>query len=152
MRKIYIILSLLILVLTGCNQNSMRYRSAIQQANYFQVFKVAMSPTRPEEQSPDKLYVLDYEVIDTRLVEEAQVPNLKKALLNKNNYSFEDNKRCPFLASYGVKIDSDLMAIVGRSPCSKIMLSEIDKSENQIYDLAEDSDIESVLAGVLGED
>ena len=127
----------------------MKYRNEIQQANYFQVFSVARTPTMPEMQDPYKLYVMDYEVINTILVPENLKEGLKKALLDKSNYSFEENKRCPFVASYAVKIDADLMAIIGGKPCSKIMISPPDEEGHDLYDLAQESNIESILVNIL---
>lgn len=152
MKKIYLLFTLVLFATEGCNEKAMQYHQEIQQAQYFQVYKVAKTPTMPESQSPSKLYLMDYEVTDTRLVSGSYKQALKKALLNKENYSFEESKRCPFLAAYGIKIDRELTAIVGIEPCSKIMIAPADSAGHNLFDLAEKGEIERILGEIVSGD
>lgn len=131
-------------VLMGCN-NLQPQHQKIKKAHNIILYSVQSTPTEPGLQLENKLYVADFEVIETIAVTPEEIAQLKKAFTDLNNYTFDTARRCPFMAKYAVDFDNTLTAVVGMHPCSKIILSSKNKTENKTIDMVNDNNIEKIL-------
>jgi hypothetical protein len=112
------------------------------------LYHILDTPTDAAIQTVGKKYIQDYEVTDTVVLSNKITMRLRRALLDKNNYTQLHFKKCPFKAHYGVEIDSNVIGVISLQPCSKIILS-VDKglSVNHL-DLVKDNSIEVYLKNI----
>ena len=128
----------------GCDNYKQTKRN-IKNASTVTLYSIYPTPTEPAAQLEEKLYLLDYEVIDTLTVNDKQVDALKEALLNKENFTEENNKRCPFMGKYGITFDHRVQVVLSTSPCGKLQMKRMKSDTLYAYDLVNENDNEKVL-------
>lgn len=118
-------------------------------AKEMKIYKIAEIPTVLEEHLSGKDYIMDYEVIEEINTSLSERKNLRQAIVNTQNYTNDNNKKCIFFAQYAIKLDEFNTIIVSMNPCGKIIVSG-KKSENPIrYDLVNGNQIEAMIYSII---
>lgn len=134
----------------ACN-NLDSLQKKIKTAADLKLYRIQNTPTQMTKQIQDELYIGDYRVLDTFSISTKEQGSLKKALINQENYSKENLKRCPFTGKYAIEVDSSLNAIISIHPCSKIIVQLSDTSKVENLDLVQGNEIEEILNTIVAD-
>lgn len=142
-----IILLLAILSLSCCDIS--KPMKKIKSAKNLRLVKVEMTPTLPDQQSAEKKYLLDYEITDEVNLTHEDKRNLKRELTNRENYTTENTKKCPFMAQYIVSVDNQHFMVLSLSPCGKVIISDRNTSLEERFELTEGNHLEAAIQEIV---
>lgn len=134
------------LILAGC-QNWWP-GSNKKHADMLQLYTVERMPTHPDKQALDQLYVLDFAILDPVELRPEEATALYAALEDTNNFSSENQKRCPFIGEYAIEVEGEFVAILSSSPCSKVQMMSDGEKDVRHLELVEENAVDVVVAGL----
>ncbi len=127
-----------------------RYVGIVKRAASIAVFSIDTNPVEEEVQDSTKKYVAGYPVMNAVTLTHTKTANLKKAVLQQENYLSDATKRCPFEGRYAVvftKGKKKVTIITSSSACRKVKVYLPGTSlAAQSYDLPDSNSIEKALA------
>jgi len=119
-----------------------------KNADMLQLFTVEQTPTPPDKQLIDKTYVLDFAIVDPVELRPEEASALYAALDDTDNYTLENQKRCPFIGEYAIEVAGAFVAVLSSRPCSKVQMMRVDEKEIRHLELIEHNAVEVVVAGL----
>ena len=120
----------------------------VKSARNIRLIKVEATPTLPDQQNPDKKYILDYEISREIDLTFAEKRDLKKELTNKENYTTENTKKCPFMAQYIVSVDEQHFMVLSLSPCGKVIISDRKTALEERFELTDGNSLEKIIQNI----
>lgn len=142
----YVIITVLGLLLAGCQHLwSGKHQ---KKASMLELYTVEGTPTRPDQQVQGQLYVFDFATVHPVILTSEESAALYAALINTDNFSSTNQKRCPFIGQYAVRVGDELSAVISRSPCSKIQIKEGSKGDAQHLQLVKENSLEIIFSGL----
>ncbi len=109
------------------------------------VYQVTSNPIEPNQQSRLKSYLHSYEISKSISLRSGVKKQLVRALMDPENCSQNDVKRCPFQGYYALVLDNSITLIISTAPCSKLLIFTKEDEEGESYDLNPQNGIETVL-------
>ena len=134
---------ILAIISMSCNGKSKHFKQT-NSAMHLKLYKIAETPTLPEEQLEGKDYILDYEILSESDLSYLEKRNLKQVLKKKENFTNENIKKCPFIAKYAISMDDSGIVIVSVYPCAKVIIST-KNGDKQYFDLVDTNLLEEML-------
>jgi hypothetical protein len=136
-----------LLIMAGCEDKP--YTAIIQEAKEVKLFSIAATPTLKEEQSKEKQYVADYEVLKAWALTDTAQQLVKAQAMLLDSIAVSPRRRCAFIAEYAIQFDKKLTFVMSSSPCNKLLA--INKDTAQYFDLTDRSQLAKVVEEVKGE-
>lgn len=149
MKKKYHMFTILLIAM-ACTEPA-KWKHQITNSEMIALYGISRNPTDPAEQNPDNMYCQDYEILKSVSLTPEKVALLKASLVNQDNYSKEDLKRCPFMPEYALAVDSSLVIIIGTKPCARIWFKNEINGKEKLMDLARENEIEKILNDAVQE-
>ena len=149
MKKKYYMFTILLIAM-ACSE-PVKWKDQITNSEMIALYGISRNPTDPADQNPDKVYCQDYEILKSVSLTPEQVVLLKASLINQDNYSKEDLKRCPFMPEYALSIDSSLAIIIGMKPCARIWFKNEINGKEKLMDLVRENEIEKILNQIVNQ-
>lgn len=144
----YMAYAVLIFFLLTCSE-TIEWKRQIKKCEVVSLFEINRTPSEPSMQDPEKRYCLDYEIQNSINLTAEQIKLFKKYLINQNNYSTENLKRCPFLPEYAITLGDSLSAVISLNPCSKILFKDEISKQEKMMDLVANNEIEKLIEIIL---
>jgi len=133
------------LLFSGVSCNTADQDAALQrmvdQADDIQVFQIDQFPTPLDEQSNTQTYIADYLVVKTILLDKDEEKSLRESLKNKDQFIRENQKTCPFIAQYAIRMarkTSWVEMVLSRDNCPKGVLRSSYNEKVEHFDLMKD--------------
>ncbi len=140
-------LILIVLAIAMCifsnAQNPLLDKKSYRRAQ-IRAMKVEYFQTAEYLQNENGLYINDFQIMDFIELDKKEERILKKILSDKDTYLEETNRPCPFIAGYGIEIQSKCNSyeiILTKSQCPKMMIKNVYLEEVLYYDLHGDCEI-----------
>lgn len=142
-----------LLMMTNCQDEHpifKKHADIIKSAKEISLAEIASNPTSPEAKDSSKTYLYDYEVMSSDSISENVAEELKKAILQTENYVIDAKKNCPMTAKYALtfskKKKHTMTFILSGNTCEKVIIKSSEKDFEPMYlDLKEKSEILALI-------
>ncbi|PKQ68881.1 hypothetical protein [Raineya orbicola] len=112
-----------------------KHKDIIEEATEVALYEVKATPIASKDQEKDKVYLGDYEMLKKVEISAENAENLKKAVLDTNNY-ISEKKTCPMQAKYALKFSKKrhyITLIISENTCEKMIIFSSEKDINKHY-------------------
>ena len=127
------------LILAGCKA----IKTVGDKKNAVKLYRISGVPERATAYQPGKLYIADYEVLNTYALDDSAQFKLEQILASPALIMKDINRNCEFFPAFALKWPSGKVILMSLSPCAKIQVIEKVNDGTPVDDLKEHSELES---------